>query len=77
MSQLIPNYSITAWQKLNTAQKRRLKSCELTSDGSYVCTMINPTTEYIRAEAENKGQLSNALGKETLEEIIGVVSANI
>ncbi len=71
MAELIPSYSISEFKKLTTEQIRRLKSCELTSDGNYLCTIINPTTDYIRAEAEDKGQLSNSIGKETLEEILG------
>jgi len=71
MSQLIPSISITEFRKLKAHEIARLKCCEVTSDGEYLFTFINPTTEYIRAEAEAKGQLSNALGKETLEEILG------
>lgn len=72
MSELIPSYPLSEFKKLNSGQIRRLKSCELTSDGKYVCTFINPTTEFIRVQAEYHGQLSNTMGLETLEEILEV-----
>lgn len=74
MSQLIPSYSITEFKKLKAHEIARLKSCEITSDGEYLFTFINPTTEYIRIQAEYQGQLSNSVGKETLEEILAVAT---
>ena len=70
MSDIIPNIPFSQLKKLNASQIKRLKCCEITSDGKYLFTLINPTTEYIRAEADQKGQLSNAVGGETLEEIL-------
>lgn len=70
MSEIIPNISITEFKKLKAHQLKRLKCCEIFSDGVYLFTFINPQTEYIRAEADQKGQLSNAVGGETLEEIL-------
>ena len=77
MSELIPSYSITEFKKLKAHELKRLKSCEITSDGIYLFTFINPTTEYIRSHAEYHGQLSNTMGKETLEEILEVVHAPV
>ena len=70
MSEIIPNYPFSALKKLNASQIKRLKSCEITSDGVYLFTFVNPTTDFIRQDAENKGQLSNSQGLETLEEIL-------
>lgn len=39
-------------------------------EGEYLFTFTNPQTDYIRQEADFKGQLSNAVGGETLEEIL-------
>jgi len=73
MATLIPEISITEFKKLKVPELRRLKSCEVTSDGEYLFTFVNPQTEYIKAEAEYKAQLSNSIGGETLEEILGVL----
>lgn len=70
MSEFIPNISITEFRKLKAHQLKRLKCCEIYSDGIYLFTFINPATDYLRAEADNKGQLSNAVSGETLEEIL-------
>ncbi len=73
MAELIPSYSITEFKKLKVPELRRLKSCEVTSDGEYLFTFINPTTNYIRVQSEYNAQLSNSIGLETLEEIQGEV----
>ena len=70
MSEFIPNYTITQFKKLKAHELKRLKCCEVTSDGIYLFTFINPQTDFIRQSAEQKGQLSNAVGGETLEEIL-------
>ncbi len=70
MSELIPSYTITEFKKLKARELKRLKSCEITSDGKHLFTFINPTTDFIRIQSEYHGQLSNALGLETLEEIL-------
>ena len=70
MSDIIPTYTITEFKALKVHQLKRLKSCEITSDGVYLFTFTNPMTDYIRQNAEQKGQLSNAVGGETLEEIL-------
>ena len=77
MGDLISEISITEFRKLKVPELTRLKSCEITSDGEYLFTFINPTTPYIRVQAEYLAQLGNTVGKETLEQIleeaIGVV----
>jgi hypothetical protein len=70
MSEIVPNITITEFKKLKAHQLKRLKCCEIFSDGVYLFTFTNPQTEYIRQEADQKGQLSNAVGGETLEEIL-------
>jgi len=70
MADLIPTYTITEFKKLKVPELKRLKSCEITSDGEYLFTFINPTTPYIRIQAENKAQLSNSIGGELLEDIL-------
>ena len=70
MSTLIPNYSITDFKKLKASELKRLKSCEVTSDGSYLFTFINAQTDYIRIQTESLAMLSNSQGCEDLEKII-------
>lgn len=70
MSELIPSISITEFKRLNVRELKRLKSCEVTSDGRYLFTFINPNTEYIKFQAESMAQLSNSVGGETLEQIL-------
>ena len=70
MATLIPEISYSAWVKLTRDQKKRLKSCELTVDGEYLITVVNPQTDYIRIQTENTAQLGNAVGGETLEQIL-------
>lgn len=77
MAELIPSYTITEFRKLKAREMKRLKSCEIISDGEHLFTFINPTTEYIRVQAEYMAQLSNSLGLETLEEILGEVVASV
>lgn len=77
MAELIPSYSITEFKKLKVPELRRLKSCEVTSDGEYLFTFINPTTDYIRVQAEYNAQLSNSMGLETLEEILEETHASV
>ena len=66
---LIPTYPISEFKKLKVTQLKRLKCAEITSDGLYLFTYINPTTAYIRTQAEYLGQLSNSNGKQSLEKI--------
>lgn len=71
MSKFIPNIKLSQLKGLNVSQLKRLKSCEVTADGTYLFTFINPTTDFIRASADREGQLSNSQGLETIEEILG------
>ena len=71
MSEIIPTYAISDFKKLKTPELKRLKCCEITSDGSYLFTFINPTTDFIKVQTEHMGQLSNSVGgRKTLEEIL-------
>ena len=70
MATLIPEIPISEFGKLKVEQLRRLKSCEVTSDGEYLFTFTNPTTDYIRIQAEYKAQLSNSVGGEDLDSIL-------
>jgi len=67
---LIPEISISDFKKLKVHQLKRLLSCEITSDGEYLFTFINPQSEFIKAQAEYRAQLSNSVGGEPLEEVL-------
>jgi len=69
MSNLIPSYPLSKIRNLSGKQLRELKSCEVTVDGEYAFTIISPTTDYIKLQAEYLGQLGNSVGKHTLEEV--------
>jgi len=78
MSTLISNVTITEFKKLKVHQLKRLKSCEVYSDGEYLFTFINGDLEptgYIKAHAERFGMRSNSVGGETIEEILEAVEA--
>lgn len=66
----IPTISFTELNKLNSKQRRELKSCEVTVDGEYHGTWILPQTDYVRGLAERAGLLSNTVGGKELEEIL-------
>jgi len=70
MATLIPEITISDFKKLKAHQLKRLLSCEVTSDGEYLFTFINPQVDYIRIQAEYKAQLSNSVGGESLEEVL-------
>ena len=70
MGDLIPTISITEFRKLKAHEMRRLKSCEIESDGLYLFTFINPQTDYIKMQAEYMGQVSNSVAGEDLEVIL-------
>lgn len=74
---LIPSYTISEFKKLKVSEIQRLKCAEITSDGEYLFTFINPTTDFIKLQAEHIGQVSNSVGKETLEQILGVEYAAV
>lgn len=78
MSDLIPSIPLSRFKKLKAHELRRLKSCEITSDGEYLFSFINPQTDYIRTQAEYMAQLSNSVAGQDLEQIAeGVVSAPV
>ena len=77
MSELIPSYTITEFRSLKVPQLKRLKSCEIFSDGEYLFTFIRPNTDYIKLSVENLGQLSNSVRGEELDDILGLVKAGV
>lgn len=70
MATLIPEISITDFRKLKAHEMKRLKSCEVMSDGLYLFTFVNPQTDYIRGHVENLCQLGNCLSGKSLEDIL-------
>jgi hypothetical protein len=70
MSTLIPEIELEDFQRLAAADIKRLQCCEVYSDGAYVCTLTIPGTDYIRAMAENNGQISNSVAGENPEQVI-------
>lgn len=70
MAELIPTYTISEFKKLKVSELKRLKSCEITSDGVYLFTFVNPQTDYIRIQTEYTCQMGNTVGGENLEDIL-------
>ena len=70
MSDLIPSIPVSEFKKLTIGQIRRLKSCELTADGEYLCTIICPQTDYIKLQVEHLAQLGNSVSGESLEQVL-------
>ena len=73
MATLIPEITISDFRKLKVPQLKRLKSCEITSDGEYLFTFVNGMTEpsgYLRTQTEYNCQTANAVGGESLEDIL-------
>jgi len=70
MSTLIPNITISEFNKLKVHQKKRLKSCEVYSDGELLFTFVKPVNDYIRVQAEYLSQKANTIDGETIEEIL-------
>lgn len=75
MATLIPEISITEFRKLKANELKELKSCEVTADGEYLFTFVNPQTDYIRVRTEYLCQTGNAVSGKTLEEIKEAVLA--
>ena len=78
MSELIPTITFTQFKKLRPEQLRRMKSCEVTFDGEYLFTFVNGGTEasgFLKTQAEYNCQTANAVGGESLEEILQGVTA--
>lgn len=70
MATLIENIPLGEFKKLKASELKRLNSCEITSDGEYLFTFVNPQTDYIRLSVENLSQLSNSVSGESLENIL-------
>ena len=70
MSTLIPEYQLSEFQQLTDSQIRELKSCELYSNGDYLCTVIIPRTPYIRTQSEYMGLKSNSVGGKELAQVL-------
>lgn len=77
MATLIPEMSLTdflAFVRKQGAQRlKRLKSCEITFNGEYLFTFVNGNADvsgYLRVQTEYKCQVANAVGGETLEQMM-------
>ncbi len=73
MAEIIPSIPLSEFKKLKSEQIRRLKSAEITSDGEYLFTFVNGMTEpsgFLRTTSEYRCGEANAVGGETLEEIL-------
>lgn len=73
MAEFIPSIPLSTFKGLKTEQIRRLKCCEVVSDGNYLFTFINGNIEssgFQRKAAEYRGGEANAVGGESLEEIL-------
>lgn len=73
MSELIPEITITEFKKLRVDDLRQLKSCEVTYDGEYLFTFVNPQTDYIRIQTEYLAQMGNSTGGKEIEELLYAV----
>ncbi len=74
VAEMIPSITLSTFKALKTEQLRRLKCCEVVSDGEYVFSFINGMLEpsgYLRTQSAYGGQNANAVGGETLEQILG------
>lgn len=76
MAELIPTYTISEFKKLKVPELKRLKSCEINSDGEYLFTFVNPNTDFIRRQTEYMSQLSNSVKGESLEDILEKETCN-
>ena len=77
MATLIPEMTITEFRKLKVPELKRLKSCEIYSDGQYLFTFVNggiDTSGFLRLQTENRCQTANAVTGESLEQILKEVS---
>ena len=67
MSTLIPNMTFSEFKKLKAADLRMLKSVEITSDGTYLMTVLIPhgdinSIDFIRINSEALGVKANITG---------------
>jgi len=73
MADLIPTITYTEFKRLKPEQLRGLKCCEVTFNSDYLFTFINGNIEesgYLKTQAEYNGQSANAVGGQTLEELL-------
>ena len=76
MAELIASISFTEFKKLKAEQLRRLKSYEITFNGEYWFTFVNGNigeSGYLRTQVEYLAQTTNAVGGESLEEVMELV----
>ena len=76
MAELISEITITDFKKLKAHQLKRLKCCEVYSDGEYLFTFVNGNIEpsgYLRTQAEYNSLDANAVSGLSLEEILEAV----
>ena len=73
MATMIPEMTITDFKKLKVHELKRLKSCEVFSDGEYLFTFVNGSVDksgFLRLQTEYKCQTANGVSGETLEQIL-------
>lgn len=73
MATLIAQMTITDFRKLKVPELKRLKSCEIYSDGEYLFTFVNGGVDasgFLRLQTEYKCQIANGVSGETLEQIL-------
>ncbi len=73
MATFIPEISISEFKKLKVPQLKRLKSCEVYSDGEYLFTFANGSIDvsgFLRLQTERKCAAANNIYGETLEQIL-------
>lgn len=76
MGELLSSINFTEFSKLKAGQLKRLKSYEITFNGSYLFTFVNGETEpsgYLKTQTEYNAQSANAVGGETLEQVLETV----
>ena len=79
-SNVIPTYTLSEIKHLKARQIEKMKSCELTRDGEYLCTLIIPPknggssiVEHMKAEAEHTAMMGNSVGGKDLKEVQSMV----
>lgn len=60
----------TEFRKLTPEQLKSLKSYEVTYEGEYMFTFINPGTEYCRGVAMNISNISNSVAGLELADVL-------
>ncbi len=73
MATLIPEMTITEFKKLKVPELKRLKSCEIYSDGEYLFTFVNGGVDasgFLRLQTEYKCATANNVCGETIDQIL-------